>query len=73
LFFPPEYSDLSENETGELTLVETLITCRKERFLVHPLFETFLKLKWYRTCKFYIVILLLFGLFNVTLLGYALT
>ncbi len=77
LFYPPKGSLLHQTdpmqEVGELALMETLIAARKERFLTHPVFETFLKLKWYRTWKLYISILVLYAMFLVSLLGYALT
>lgn len=53
--------------------METLINSRRERFLTHPLFETFLKLKWYCTWKIYIFVLLFNGLNAVAVHGYALT
>ncbi len=78
LLFPPPppkgaSADLTHQEVGELTLLETLIQARKERFLTHPVFETFLKLKWYRTWRLYLVILLMSATFTVSLLGYVLT
>ncbi len=76
LFYPPRRDGglpTGKKEVGELTLLETLIEARKERFLTHPVFETFLKLKWYRTWRLYLVILFLYTLFVVSLLGYSLT
>lgn len=74
LFYTPEPDDNSNLEHyGELTLVEILIKSRKERFLTHPIVETFLKLKWYKTWKMYMTILFLYALFVVSVLGYSLT
>ncbi|TRY72083.1 hypothetical protein TCAL_00198 [Tigriopus californicus] len=76
LFFPPysaeiDLKDQPEN-LGELVLLETLIGNHKERFLTHPLIETFLKLKWYRTWRLYLAIIILFGVFTITVLGFSL-
>ncbi len=62
----------SDDSVGELALLETLIESRKERFLTHPVAETFLKLKWYRTWRLYMVILVLYAVFVVSVVGYSL-
>ena len=36
----------AQRAASELGLINALITSGKERFLTHPLFELFLKLKW---------------------------
>ncbi len=76
LFYPPKFSaqtiDPTKSELGELALLEVLIGARKERFLTHPVFETFLKLKWFRTWKLYLGILFMYAVFVVSVLGYAL-
>ena len=61
----------SPTNSGELRLLETLIESRKERFLTHPVFETFLKLKWYRTRLIYFFIVLLFAVFVAASIAYA--
>lgn len=38
---------LDSSGSSELTIIDTLIASGKERFLIHPIFEVFLKLKWY--------------------------
>jgi hypothetical protein len=45
---------------------------RKERFLIHPIFEIFLKLKWYKTWGFYLVFLSIFALFMIAIGGFSL-
>ena len=43
---------------SEMEIFSSILAARKERFLLHPLFDAFLKLKWKRTCYvfyFYIV------------------
>ena len=52
--------------------METLIECRKERFLTHPLFEIFLKLKWHKTCRVYMLIMATYLVYVVSVVGYAL-
>ncbi len=42
--FNPE--DDGELFASELSLITLLVSAGKERFLIHPLFEVFLKLKW---------------------------
>lgn len=70
---PSEAAKRSSAEFGELTILEIISTCGKERYLVHPLIETFLKLKWYKTSGLYLAIVALFAIFLVSLLGYCLT
>ena len=41
--FEPRNDDPFANE---MSLLATLVCLGKERFLIHPLFEVFLKLKW---------------------------
>ena len=45
---------------------------RKERFLIHPIFEIFLKLKWYQTWGVYMVIVAMYSLFMVAIGGFSL-
>ena len=61
------------NSTSEMALVEILLMGRKEKFLLHPLIETFIKLKWRRTWKLYTFLVLILLLFYVFLCGYALS
>ena len=49
LFDPPRGS------TSEIRLVETLIRSGKQKFLIHPLIEIFLKEKWGIIGKIYFV------------------
>ena len=52
--------------------MEALIECRKERFLTHPLFETFLKLKWHKTWRVYLLIMATYLVYVMSVVGYAL-
>ena len=66
----PEKKSLDQNE---LTLPQILITHGKAYFLLHPLFETFLRLKWVKMKTMFLVHLI-FHLFNVmAIIGFALT
>ena len=56
-----------------MPLVEMLITGQKEKFLIHPVIEIFLKLKWAKTWKLYSFLVFLTTLFYVFLCGFALT
>ena len=72
LFCPPTEHGKS-CDTGELTLPQILISHGKGYFLLHPLFETFIKLKWFRTRKLFVFYILFLLLYVVSVLGYALT
>jgi hypothetical protein len=68
MFFPlPEET----GRTRDFRILELLIEAKKERFLSHPIFETYLKLKWYGTWKIYVLILILYASFLLSLIGYA--
>ena len=58
---------------SEMKMVEMLIASGKERFLIHPLIEIFLKLKWQKIFKLYISIVFFIGAFFLALVGYSLT
>ena len=48
LFHPPSDSDedfFTKGDTGELTMAKILVTHGKQHFLLHPIFETFMKVK----------------------------
>ena len=47
--FKPEVDD------NELAIVDLVIDSGKKRLIEHPLFETFIRLKWIRMWKFYTV------------------
>ena len=57
---------------SELKVFETIINYGKERFLIHPVFEVFLEIKWYRTWLFYGMYVLAYMMFLMGLAGYAL-
>ena len=61
------------NSTSEMALVEILLMGRKEKFLLHPVIETFIKLKWKRTWKLYTFLVLILLIFYIFLCGYALS
>ena len=57
---------------SEMDIFATLIAARKDKFLMHPLFDAFLKLKWKKTCGlFYIYIFWVF-LYQMVLIAYSL-
>ena len=58
---------------SELKVIESLMQCGKEKFLIHPLIEVFMKLKWHKTWFLYMIYMVLFGVFFITLTGYTLT
>ncbi|XP_059085780.1 transient receptor potential cation channel subfamily A member 1-like [Tigriopus californicus] len=67
--------NMSKDKCGrsdELNIIENLIAMGKERFLIHPLFELFLKMKWYKTWFYYLVYILLHLIFLVSLCGFTL-
>ena len=59
--------------TSEMPLIEMLVTGRKEKFLIHPIIEIFLKLKWKKTWKLYTFLVSIITIFYVFLCGFALT
>ena len=61
------------NSTSEMPLVEMLLMGRKEKFLLHPVIETFIKLKWRRTWKFYTLLVSILLTFYIFLCGFALS
>ena len=58
---------------NEVTVVEMLISSGKQRFLIHPLIELFLKEKWRIIGKLYFIYVLLFALFYLSLAGFSVT
>ena len=61
------------NSTPEMPLIEMLLMGRKENFLLHPVIETFIKLKWRRTWKFYTFLVSILLTFYIFLCGFALS
>ena len=59
--------------TSELPLIEMLVTGRKEKYLIHPVIEIFLKLKWKKTWKLYTFLVSIITIFYIFLCGFALT
>ena len=59
--------------TSEMSLINMVITGKKEKFLIHPVIEIFLKLKWKRTWKLYAFLVAVFSIFHVFLGGFALS
>ena len=41
-----------QKDDSEMEIFSTLIAAKKERFLLHPLFDAFMKLKWQKICIF---------------------
>ena len=65
------FNPRDDNES-ELSVINTLKACGKERFLVHPLFEIFLKLKWYKIWLAYLLYALVEFVFMISMTGYTL-
>ena len=59
--------------TSEMPLINMLISGNKEKFLIHPVIETFLKLKWKKTWKLYAFLVAVYSVFHVFLGGFALS
>ena len=57
----------------ELCLIDVLLASRKEKFLIHPLIQIFITLKWQKTWLLYTLYIFIFGLFFFVLAGYSLT
>ena len=58
---------------SELQVIEELLASRKERLLIHPLIQMFLRLKWQRTWFLYILYVFVFKIFFIVLIGYSIT
>ena len=58
---------------SELQVIEELLASRKERLLIHPLIQMFLRLKWQRTWFLYILYIFVFKIFFILLIGYSIT
>ena len=61
------------NSTSEMPLVDMLLIGRKVKFLLHPVIETFIKLKWRKTWKLYTFLVSILLVFYIFLCGYALS
>ena len=59
--------------TSEMGIIEMLLVGHKEKFLLHPVIETFIKLKWKRTWKFYTFLVSTLLTFYIFLCGFALS
>ncbi len=70
MFFPIPTVELKDR-CRDFCILELLLEYKKERFLSHPLFETYLKLKWYGTWKIYLIILAVYLTFMTSVVGYA--
>ena len=69
LFCPSKF----DSSSSEIKMVELLLHSGKERFLIHPLIEIFLKLKWQIIWKLYLVSVLFFAAFFISLSGFAIS
>ena len=58
--------------SSELAMVKTLVQSGKEKFIIHPLVEIFMKMKWKKTWFLYWIYLTLFSLFFFALTAYSL-
>ena len=56
----------------ELALVDLVIATGKKKLLEHPLFETFIRLKWIKVWKVYTTIFAVLCLFMIALVGHTL-
>ena len=69
LFMP---SQTYQNGAGtEMKFIDDLISYGKEKYLIHPLIEVFLKMKWFKSKWFYLLFILLNASFLVALSGFA--
>ena len=59
--------------TSELQFIETILGTRKEKFLIHPIVQIFLKLKWQKTWPLYAIYVAFFKFFFISLAGYSLS
>ena len=57
---------------SEMEIFATIISAKKERFLLHPLFETFLQIKWRRTAYTFYLFVVWILFYQVTLIFYSL-
>ena len=58
--------------SSELEVIRILFDSGKEKFLIHPLVEIFMKIKWRKTWFLYWMYLALFSLFFFALTAYSL-
>ena len=58
--------------SSELNMIKILFESGKEKFLIHPLVEIFMKLKWKKTWFLYWMYLVVFTLFFFALSAYSL-
>ena len=58
--------------SSELAMVKILVQSGKEKFIIHPLVEIFMKMKWKKTWFLYWIYLTLFSLFFFALTAYSL-
>ena len=65
--FCPDNSD-----TCELATIDLVIATGKKKLIEHPLFETFIRLKWLKIWKLYTATFLLLALHKIALIGYSL-
>ena len=70
LFMPSQINEETKSGT-EMKFIDDLITYGKEKYLIHPLIEVFLKLKWFKSKWFYLFFILLNAIFLVALSGFA--
>ena len=59
-------------QDSEMDIFATIIGARKEKFLLHPLFEAFLKLKWKKTCGLFYIYIAWILLYQVVLVSFSL-
>ena len=58
--------------SSELNMIKILFESGKEKFLIHPLVEIFMKMKWKKTWFLYWMYLVVFTLFFFALSAYSL-
>ena len=59
-------------QDSEMDIIATIIGARKEKILLHPLFEAFLKLKWKKTCGLFYLYITWILTYQVILVSYSL-
>jgi hypothetical protein len=59
-------------ETSEVATIDLVIATGKNKLIEHPLFETFIRLKWLKIRKLYTMTFLLLAIHMIALVGYSL-
>ena len=61
-----------DNSDNELAIVDLVIATDKKKLIEHPLFETFIRLKWIKVWKVYTVSFIILCLFMVSMISFTL-